>query len=833
MIDFSAVNEQALACSEAILFALFPEGKRAGTEFRVGSLNGEAGKSLSINIHSGVWKDFSGGEGGSDLVSLVAAKHQCSQAEAAKKLMESLGMASPEKDKKPTAKHIIATEENFPAAHPKLGKPSASYIYRTADGAGILGLICRFDTEGKKEIMPLALFEEGENKVWRWKGFSKPRPLYGLDRLAAKPSAPVVLVEGEKCADALGSVLQNAVVVTWPGGAGAFRQADWSPLADRRVAIWPDNDTPGTEAAQGIADILSNSAASVKILPAVEGKPKGWDAADAISDGWTYEDILNHIKSEQVEAEIPADEPIQSDDRVWPFRLLGYDKGNYFYLPKSSNQLVSLTANEHRELQLLQLAPMNFWEGFFPSEKGCDWKAAANALIQLSHARGIFSARKIRGRGAWIDESRVVYHLGDKLRVDGNNVEVHELDSKFVYELSQTISCPTQPPALNADAAKLIELCVEMPWRNPLSAKFFAGWLVLAPIAGVLNWRPHIWLNGPSGTGKSWILYNVLQPLIGDSALNVQSVSTEAGIRQVLGTDSLPVIFDEAESEDKAGQLRIQKILELARGASSESGSSIVKGSAGGGAIEYSIRTCFCFSSIGVGATQRSDLSRITPLELQKRADGKAQFERLKALRSVTTANPLWCDSIRSRSLHNANTIRHNAIVFAAAVASHLGDQRVGDQLGALLAGAYSLTSTNIATPEFAAQWVANQDWQNFESVDIDKDEYRALSVLCDHLIKLDGDTNKTLAVSELIKQTINGEEDARAALIRHGIKLTHEYVSVSNSHSAIARIFKETPWAGKWKDQFSRIDGATADRERYNGIQQRVIRIPIGLFQH
>ena len=32
--------------------------------------------------------------------------------------------------------------------------------------------------------------------------FPEPRPLYGLDRLAAKPAATVLLVEGEKCADA-------------------------------------------------------------------------------------------------------------------------------------------------------------------------------------------------------------------------------------------------------------------------------------------------------------------------------------------------------------------------------------------------------------------------------------------------------------------------------------------------------------------------------------------------------------------------------------------------------------------------------------------------------
>jgi hypothetical protein len=54
---------------------LFPNGKLSGHEYVVGSINGEAGKSLSINVgagrKAGVWKDFSAQVGG-DLVDLWA-----------------------------------------------------------------------------------------------------------------------------------------------------------------------------------------------------------------------------------------------------------------------------------------------------------------------------------------------------------------------------------------------------------------------------------------------------------------------------------------------------------------------------------------------------------------------------------------------------------------------------------------------------------------------------------------------------------------------------------------------------------------------------------------
>lgn len=70
--------------------------------------------------------------------------------------------------------------------------------------------------------------------------------------------------------------------------------------------------------------------------------------------------------------------------------------------------------------------------------------------------------------------------------------------------------------------------------------------------------------------------------LLGDFALPVVGNTTEAFIRQALRSDALPVVIDEAESNEKADQQRIQQILALARYASSETRASIGKGSAAG-----------------------------------------------------------------------------------------------------------------------------------------------------------------------------------------------------------------------------------------------------------
>lgn len=168
--------------------------------------------------------------------------------------------------------------------HPKWGKPSAVYVYRDRNGA-VLGYICRSETENGKQIAPLTYWQTVQGAGWRWKGFPEPRPLYGLDKLVAHPNRPVIICEGEKAADAAQQLIPDHVCITSPGGSNAAHKADWSPVKDRKVYIWPDCDEPGWKYADVIAAILSTGN-QVRIITPPADKPAGWDAADALAEGW-------------------------------------------------------------------------------------------------------------------------------------------------------------------------------------------------------------------------------------------------------------------------------------------------------------------------------------------------------------------------------------------------------------------------------------------------------------------------------------------------------------------------------------------------------------------
>lgn len=329
-INFEKINQLALGNFESLLRQWLPDGKKSGAEY--GSVNptrndGHAG-SFSVNIYKGVWQDFATGEGGSDPISLFAYLfHGNDQGKAAKDLAEMLGVGSVEfkpvpvkKDKTPrTLWQQVIPPENAPPphkAHLVRGLPERLWCYRGAEG-NALGYMYRFtNSSGGKEILPLSWCKNLQTgaEEWRWISFADPRWLYGLDRLHDKPTAPVLIVEGEKCADVAAEQLPHMACISWPGGSKAINKVDWLPLAGRDVVIWPDCDAqsdkagvllpedkqPGLLAAAQIAKFLQVHGCRVwqLAIPKPAEKVSGWDIADAVTEGLVGEELKAFIRGQ-------------------------------------------------------------------------------------------------------------------------------------------------------------------------------------------------------------------------------------------------------------------------------------------------------------------------------------------------------------------------------------------------------------------------------------------------------------------------------------------------------------------------------------------------------
>lgn len=206
--------------------------------------------------------------------------------------------------------------------HPALGYPAREFDYYDKDGR-ITFKVCRFNkTDGHKTYRGYLPSER------RW-GFPDARVLYNLPRLLKNVRANVLIVEGEKTADAAQKLFPDYVVTTWPGGANAdLSKIDWSPLNNRNIIIFADNDAAGKQVAFKIQEIVGGEVSSPSAKSPTTKLPKGWDLADV------YEEKVDQIREqlEEIFSRIHAEPLIHDASTLYEKNIpdLIYTVGNLY-----------------------------------------------------------------------------------------------------------------------------------------------------------------------------------------------------------------------------------------------------------------------------------------------------------------------------------------------------------------------------------------------------------------------------------------------------------------------------------------------------------------------
>ena len=109
----------------------------------------------------------------------------------------------------------------------------------------------------------------------------------------------MLIVEGEKCAEAAGGKLKAWDVLSWMGGSGAPHKTDWHCLEGRHVILWPDADDPGRKAMTNLTGIASKAkAAAVQIVKPEPERKDGWDVVNAIEEGVDVADYIEQRAGE-------------------------------------------------------------------------------------------------------------------------------------------------------------------------------------------------------------------------------------------------------------------------------------------------------------------------------------------------------------------------------------------------------------------------------------------------------------------------------------------------------------------------------------------------------
>lgn len=303
------------------LIETYPEGIRRGNDFMLGSLRGERGQSLRINIDlNSPWflsgKDFESGDGVGGISKILKEGRGWSIEETAEYFQDHLPqrfMPAPEniiKPNNPQNFQVTNTTAGFQQPEQKSVKPTIGpgtpfeneYTYTDENGEVLVTVRKYFD---KSETGDLILDSTGKpKKQFRQfmngrQGIPEPRPLYNIPNILS--SDTVIWVEGEKCADAL-SQLGYAATCTI-GGSGMLSENtaskfDFTPLRNKNVILWPDNDAAGKRLA-GIVEAQAKEAGakSTLMLQIPSTQEEKWDAADAIEQEFNVEAFIKSHES--------------------------------------------------------------------------------------------------------------------------------------------------------------------------------------------------------------------------------------------------------------------------------------------------------------------------------------------------------------------------------------------------------------------------------------------------------------------------------------------------------------------------------------------------------
>lgn len=871
MIDFDKVK-QAIINNPNIVAEFLPSGVKNGAEYRCANIFGDKGDSFSINLNTGLWADFATGESGSSLIDLVCKQRSIPYKDAAELIARKLGIAYDTttvveaiKDKHLPKKDDILIPRKLPFFYPTHVyvkdkgevKIDDLWAYKNENGAVIAfdARVNYVDEEGKdkKDIYPL----RWNGKNWYTKSMPHLRPLFNLDKIKADEEAKktIIVVEGCKTALATEHYFPNYIVTTWQGGCKAVKLADWSSIYGRNVIIIPDADKqkddrtgdyfeweeqPGMKAANQIASILADHRTVIRIVNthAMSEIKSGWDIADALAGGMKQSEVIEFVRNNIYEYVQPVskeeenivepevivrakDKKVEYDDTY--FICLGVEGNHHYFYNKTTGQIVGFSPSGYKRENLISLAPLAWWEANFPQKKGVDWESAVDWLCRVQEKSGVYDKKRIRGRGAWFDNGKPILHLGTSLFVDGNVMRIDEFNTNYIYEKAPSLAVKLQTVLPREDSSKLIDVCRLARWEKPYYGDILAGWMFSAMVCGAMPFRSHLYLIGAAGTGKSWMLDNVIKQIMGRMALSVSSKTTEPGIREALGGDILPVIFDEAEAENKNDRARLQSIFDLARQASSEGADAIYKGgSNGGGGFSYLCRSSFLFASINNSMSKDADMSRTTVIKLKnspirgKLEDKRKDNEAFKALESAVskTFTEEYCRCLLTRAIQMIPTMRQCCKVISNICATEFGSKRIGDQMGMILSGIWCLKNDKVIDEESARQLI------NFCAIRKEKEssgddmtqEERALN----HLWYTEVMYNKEkYPLSQLIaflmgKENIAAISEGNLAvyLANRGVRVENNDLYLSrNEKSLAAQTFKDTDWDGQgWKDALLRI---------------------------
>ena len=480
-------------------------------------------------------------------------------------------------------------------------------------------------------------------------------------------------------------------------------------------------------------------------------------------------------------------------------------------------RIYRLTADRIKLPNLREIAPLDSWKRWlFPERVASGDAIGRGELVDAAQERifgesgsKFYNAEKVRARGIWRDGDGWIYNAGHRCFVlpgaGGDVAPVDNVTRRHVYAVGVELPAPAADMLSDDDGAKVIQLMQARTWQNAGDGELVAGWLVAAMAAGSLSISPHIWINAPAGTGKTY-LKNDIAHLLQPFAVVQEGVPTEASLRQRLNGAALPVVMDEVESGgSRTARRNVKKLLDLMRSAFCGT-APIARGGADGTVRLYPIKCGMLLFSIANDIERDSDASRCLMLSMKRetKARARAIWSGGNAGRELMEKKQFHARLV-ARVFQMLPVLTKNIETLTQYLRALDGvDARRGEVFAVLMACRYALTSAAPLTAE-QMERVADILRAYGEQEEQESDSCRCLTHLLDNYLVYvsggHGDMNVRSICQEIHRRKTDTTldcKDLEQALKNTGLawRTDKDALQVDTRAARMVKIYKDTQWS-------------------------------------
>lgn len=543
-----------------------------------------------------------------------------------------------------------------------------------------------------------------------------------------------------------------------------------------------------------------------------------------MTDGWQGS-MRKPGKAPAKGEDTPAGESGPSKPVDWdscPVIALGKRNGRYYFFAPSG---------EEREIHYRQLYKREGLEDLFEGQigwlieyfgngdGGMNVMRAARALLRECVAAGQWDdSIQRRGPGVWRDADKLIVHCGNEVLIDGESWRAGFRLGDALYSLAPKLPPPAREPATARDGNFIRQAIGLWNFEDDKAPDIVTGFIGLALLGAAPDWRVHIFLRAPYGSGKTWLCELVAKAT---GARPPTNNITPAFIYQGLTGEARAIVIDEAESSDRDD--RIGEVIKIIRLMSGRDGGNIGRGGADGRSQRFSVTGSAFMAAILHPDLQPQDRSRFAVLKLRPLATGQAAIGRQeRALKALAFAGEI-APALRARAVAGWHRFLDTVQIYRAAALSENAEARSADTIAALLAGRDLLLRDDLPSASEADGDIAALDHLLVRDSDraVDGEGDQCLVRLLSSPVETWGGGERMTIGEKVMDARAPGahRNEINKILGRVGVKLKFEMkdgqavllaMLVARRHHGLEKIFAGTRWAGGvWRQALEDLPGA------------------------